>query len=138
MGSRQKRRFEVEPPCSRARETCRQGAVCVSVGPYLLEAGARGRLATADRELETQLSGPANPGVDFRTNHNYISMNNGDSASAHSDAMDKHVRGGPLTSRAGTDDHGTDDHGTEGPDRCKSKWYSSISGQRGPEKFAAG
>ena len=61
------------------------------------------------RELETQLSGPANPGVDFRTNHNYISMNNGDSASAHSDAMDKHVRGGSLTSRAGTDDHGTDD-----------------------------
>ena len=40
------------------------------------------------RELETQLSGPANPGVDFRTNRSitiYISMNNGED----SDAMDK-------------------------------------------------
>ena len=40
------------------------------------------------RELETQLSGPASPGVDSRTNIDnnlsYISMNNGDS-----DAMDK-------------------------------------------------
>ena len=38
-------------------------------GPYL-GADARGRLATAPGPLETQLSGPANPGVDFSTNLN--------------------------------------------------------------------